>query len=74
MPSSDIDRPLVMHCIYSERAVFDWDKNNLRKIKADRIKAGEVESTLLNDPIPIYAQDVDGKSATFITARQGLDA
>ena len=41
--------------------MFDWDKNNLRKIKAHRIKAEEVERALSNDPIPIYEQDVDGE-------------
>ena len=39
--------------------MFDWDKNNLRKIKAHRIKAEEVERAL--SPIPIYEQDVDGE-------------
>jgi uncharacterized DUF497 family protein len=41
--------------------VFDWDKNNLRKIRAHRIKADEVESALSNNPIPVYEQDVDGE-------------
>ena len=41
--------------------MFDWDKDNLRKIKAHRIKAEEVERALSNDPIPIYEQDVDGE-------------
>jgi uncharacterized DUF497 family protein len=41
--------------------VFDWDAHNLRKIRAHRIKAAEVESALSNDPIPIYEQDVDGE-------------
>ena len=41
--------------------MFDRDKNNLRKIKAHRIKAEEVERALSNDPIPIYEQDVDGE-------------
>ncbi len=50
-----------MHCIYNEGAVFDWDKNNLRKIRAHRIKAEEVERTLSNDPIPIYEQEVEGE-------------
>lgn len=50
-----------MRCIYNSSAVFDWDKNNLRKIKAHRIKAVEVERALSNDPIPIYEQDIDGE-------------
>ena len=39
--------------------MFDWDTNNLRKIRAHRIKAEEVEKTLSNAPIPIYEQDVE---------------
>lgn len=41
--------------------MFHWDKYNLRKIRAHRIKAEEVERTLSNAPIPIYEQDVDGE-------------
>lgn len=41
--------------------MFDWDANNLRKIRAHRIKADEVENALSNDPIPIYDQDVEGE-------------
>jgi uncharacterized DUF497 family protein len=41
--------------------VFDWDANNLRKIRAHRINAEEVEKALANDPIPIYQQDVEGE-------------
>jgi uncharacterized DUF497 family protein len=51
-----------MQCIYNEGAVFDWDTNNLRKIRAHRIKAEEVEKALSNDPIPIYEQDVEGET------------
>jgi hypothetical protein len=32
--------------------VFDWDTHNLRKIRAHRIKAEEVERALANDPNP----------------------
>jgi len=39
--------------------MFDWDRNNLRKIRAHRIKREETEQALLNDPIPIYEQDVE---------------
>lgn len=53
--------PAVMQCIYNGRAVFDWDANNLRKIRAHRIKAEEVEKALSNDPIPIYEQEVEGE-------------
>lgn len=41
--------------------MFDWDRNNLRKIRAHRIKREEAEQALLNDPIPIYEQDVGGE-------------
>ena len=41
--------------------MFDWDENNLRKIRAHRIKPGEVEKALSSDPIPIYEQDVQGE-------------
>ena len=41
--------------------MFDWDRNNLRKIRAHRIKREEAEQALLNDPIPIYEQDVAGE-------------
>ncbi len=41
--------------------MFDWDTNNLRKIRAHRIKAKEVEETMSNAPIPIYEQDVEGE-------------
>ena len=41
--------------------MFDWDTNNLRKIRAHRITAEQVEKALSNDPIPIYEQDVEGE-------------
>jgi len=41
--------------------VFDWDKFNLRKIRAHRIKVEEVESALSHAPIAIYEQDVDSE-------------
>jgi uncharacterized DUF497 family protein len=41
--------------------MFDWDRNNLRKIRAHRIKRDEAEQALTNDPIPIYDQDVEGE-------------
>jgi uncharacterized DUF497 family protein len=51
----------VMHCIYNGGAVFDWDKNNLRKVRAHRIKPAEVEAAVSNSPILIYEQDVQGE-------------
>ena len=41
--------------------MFDWDRSNLRKIRAHRIKRAEVEQSLFNDPIPVYEQDVEGE-------------
>ena len=41
--------------------MFGWDRNNLGKIRAHRIKREETEQALLNDPIPIYEQDVEGE-------------
>ncbi len=41
--------------------MFDWDESNLRKIRAHRIKAEEVEQALSNGPIPIHEQDVEGE-------------
>ena len=37
------------------------NRNNLRKVRTHRIKREEAEQTLLNDPIPIYEQDVAGE-------------
>ncbi len=41
--------------------MFDWDRSNLRKIRAHRISREEVEQALINDAIPIYEQDVEGE-------------
>jgi uncharacterized DUF497 family protein len=41
--------------------MFEWDRNNLRKVRAHEIKREEAEQVLLNDPIPINDQDVDGE-------------
>jgi uncharacterized DUF497 family protein len=41
--------------------VFDWDENNLRKIRAHRIKRSDVEQALANNPILIYEQEVGGE-------------
>lgn len=38
--------------------MFDWDRNNLRKIQAHGIVREEVEQALQNDPIAIYEQDL----------------
>jgi len=41
--------------------MFEWDRNNLRKLRAHRIKREEAEQALFNDPIPVYEQDVEGE-------------
>ena len=41
--------------------MFDWDGNNLRKLRAHLIKGDEVKQALLNDPLPVYEQDVEGE-------------
>ena len=41
--------------------MFEWDRTNLRKIREHWIKREETEEALLNDPIPIYEQDVEGE-------------
>ena len=41
--------------------MFHWDRNNLGKIRARRIKREETEQALLNDPIAVYEQDVEGE-------------
>jgi uncharacterized DUF497 family protein len=43
-------------------AVFDWDRNNLKKIRAHRIKVAEVEQALSRAPILIYEQDADSEA------------
>ena len=41
--------------------MFEWDWNNLRKIREHQIKREEAEQALFNDPIPVYEQDVEGE-------------
>jgi len=41
--------------------MFEWDRNNLRKIRAHHIEREEAEQALYNDPIPIYEHDVEGE-------------
>ena len=43
-------------------AVFDWDRHNLKKIAAHRVKAAEVEEALSREPILIYEQDANGEA------------
>lgn len=42
--------------------MFDWDRNNLRKIKAQRVEPQEIEQALSREPIMIYEQDVGGEA------------
>ena len=39
--------------------MFEWDRGNLRKIRAHRVKREEAEQALL--PVPIYEQSVEGE-------------
>jgi len=41
--------------------MFEWDQNNLNKIRAHRIDREETEQALLNDPIPVHEQDIEGE-------------
>ena len=41
--------------------MFEWDRSNLRKIRAHKFEQEEVEQVLLNNPLPIYEQDVEGE-------------
>ncbi len=41
--------------------MFEWDRGNLRKIQAHQIKQEEAEQTLLNSPMLVYVQDVEGE-------------
>jgi uncharacterized DUF497 family protein len=43
-------------------AVFDWDQNNVKKIRAHRIRMEEVEQALAREPILIYEQDAGGEA------------
>ena len=61
--ATDVQR--VMLCIYNGDAVFDWDENNLRKIRAHRITRRDVEYALSNSPILIYEQNV-GSELRFV--------
>src|SRR5205807_10008744 len=49
------------HCIYNEKRRCSNGTGTTCKIRAHRIKREEAEQALLNDPIPIYEQDVEGE-------------
>lgn len=38
--------------------MFEWDRNNLRKIRAHGIEQVEAEQSLSNDPILVYEQNI----------------
>ena len=63
-----------MLCIYNGDAAFDWDENNLRKIRAHRIKRDDVEFALSNGPILIYEQNVGGETALCVLRRNRYGA
>jgi hypothetical protein len=54
--------------------MFDWDRNNLGKIRTHRIRREETEQAPLNNPIPIYEQDVEGERRFVYTAKPTLVA
>jgi uncharacterized DUF497 family protein len=41
--------------------MFQWDRGNLRKIKAHKIEQEEAEQALLNGPILVYSQEVESE-------------
>ena len=45
--------------------MFDWDENNLRKIRKHRISQCEAEEALLSDAILVYEQYVAGETRLF---------
>lgn len=51
--------------------MFEWDRNNLRKILAHGIGREEVEEALANNPIPVYQQDVAGEERCVYYAETG---
>jgi len=44
--------------------MFEWDRNNLRKVRAHGVTPEEAEQVLLNDPIPLQEQEVEGEIRT----------
>ena len=67
------------------KKMFDWDRHNLKKIKAHGLEPAEVEHALTSSPILVYEQDADGEArwvyygetprlrllAVVVTERQG---
>lgn len=44
-----------------EMVVFDWDRNNLKKIEALRLQVTEVEEALSREPVLVYEQGADSE-------------
>ena len=42
--------------------MFDWDRHNLKKIKAHGLEPAEVEHALTSSPILVYEQDAEGEA------------
>jgi hypothetical protein len=40
--------------------MLEWDQDNLGKMLAQQIAREEIEQALLNNPIPVLEQDVEG--------------
>jgi len=51
--------------------MFEWDRNNLRKILAHGIRREEAEAALTNELIPIYRQEVGGEDRLCVLRRDG---
>lgn len=56
----DLNSGYALHIL--RVVVFDWDENNLKKIRAHRIKPEEVEQALSYSPVLIYEQDANDES------------
>lgn len=41
--------------------MFEWDRSNLRKIRAHGVTQDEAEQALMNESIPVYEQDIEGE-------------
>lgn len=42
--------------------MFEWDRHNLRKVRAHGLTRAEVEDGLSHDPILIYEQEAEGEA------------
>ena len=39
---------------------FEWDEHNVQQFRAQQIEPEEAEQALVNNPIPVLEQDVEG--------------